>query len=238
MKNIAFAMVTLLLTLATGSLFAHALWIETPATGKVGQKQPIKIFYGEYADLGRDSVSTWYSDVKEFSLWLVGPDNKKTQLEVTPGLNYFEGSFTPQQNGSYTLSVSHEAKELGGSTKYHFLSSATISVGNVAPLATQNQNTLRLHLNDVSSLKLKNTIKMTAFLKDAAAEKKAVTVFSPSGWSKEFYTDESGAFTFTPLWPGRYVVELSDMDRKATGTHHGKDYTGVWKGATYSFEVK
>ncbi|TKC06015.1 DUF4198 domain-containing protein [Pedobacter frigoris] len=238
MKKTLFTLLTALLCFSTTGLFAHALWIETPATGKVGQKQAVKVFYGEYADLGRDSVSTWYSDVKEFTLWLVGPDNKKTQLKVTSGLNYFEGSFTPERNGSYTVIVSHEAKELGGTTKYHFLSSAGVSVGKVAAAALQNTNALRLHLEDVTSLKIKNPIKMTAFLGDAVASKKAVTVFSPTGWSKEFYTDDKGGFEFIPLWPGRYVVEISDMDKKATGTHHGKDYTGVWKGATYSFELK
>ncbi|TCC98258.1 DUF4198 domain-containing protein [Pedobacter psychroterrae] len=235
MKKTIFIMLGLLFSVS--SLFAHALWIETAATGKVGQKQTVKVFYGEYADLGRDSVSTWYSDVKEFTLWLVGPDQKKTQLAVTQGLNYFEASFIPAQNGSYTVMVSHEAKELGGTTKYHFLSSASVSVGKSAAVVSQNTNALRLHVDDVSSLKLKQPIKMTALLKDVAAGKKAVTVFSPTGWSKEFYTDENGAFEFTPLWPGRYVVEVSDMD-KTPGQHHGKDYKATWKGATYSLELK
>jgi uncharacterized GH25 family protein len=237
MKRTSFLVLTLLLSFVTTSIFAHALWIETAATGKVGQKQAVKVFYGEYADLGRDSVATWYSDVKDFSLWLVGPDNKKTQLTMAPGLNYFEGSFTPDQNGSYTVVLSHEAKELGGTTKYHFLSSASISVGNVAPVQTQNGNALSLHLDDVSSLKVKKAVKMTAFLNAAAARKKAVTVFSPTGWSKEFYTNENGVFEFTPLWAGRYVVEISDTD-KTPGQHNGKDYKATWKGATYSLEIK
>lgn len=236
MKKTSFLILTALFTLVTSTVFAHALWIETAATGKIGQQQTVKVYYGEYADLGRDSVSAWYSDVKEFKLWLIGPDNKKTELKVTPGLNYFEGSFTPDQNGAYTVMVSHEAKELGGTTKYHFLSSAGVTVGKNAPVAAQNTNALRLHLNEVNSLKVKNRIKMNAFLKDAAASKKSVTVFSPTGWSKEFYTDENGAFEFTPLWPGRYVVEISHMD-KTPGKHYDKDYTGTWKGATYSLEI-
>lgn len=236
MKKISFAIITALLTLISSGVFAHALWIETAATGKVGQKQIVKVYYGEYADLGRDSVSTWYSDVKEFNLWLVGPDNKKTELKVTPGLNYFEGSFTPEQNGSYTVMVSHEAKDLGGTTKYHFLSSAGVSVGKAAPVVVQNSNALKLHVNDLSSLKVKNTIKMNAFHKDLAAGKKAVTVFSPTGWSKEFHTDENGAFEFTPLWPGRYVVEITHVD-KTPGKHYEKDYAATWKGATYSIQV-
>ncbi|RZM15989.1 MAG: DUF4198 domain-containing protein [Pedobacter sp.] len=235
MKKTFLMMIAMLFSVS--SLFAHALWIETSATGKIGQKQSVKVFYGEYADLGRDSVSTWYSDVKEFTLWLVGPDKKKVQLTVTPSVNYFEASFTPDQNGSYTVMVSHEAKELGGTTKYHFLSSADVSVGKASAVAAQNTNGLKLHLADVNSVKVKQAVKMTALSKDAAHSKKAVTVFSPTGWSKEFYTDEQGAFEFTPLWAGRYVVEISDTD-KTPGQHHGKDFKSTWKGATYSLDIK
>ncbi|HKG05880.1 MAG TPA: DUF4198 domain-containing protein [Pedobacter sp.] len=237
MKKITFLALTLLLSFVTTSIFAHALWIETASTGKVGQKQTVKVFYGEYVANERDSVTKWYSDVKEFSLWLVGPDQKKTQLTLTPGVNYFEGSFTPEKNGAYTVAVSHEAKELGGTTKYHFLSSADVTVGKVLPAATQNPNVLKLHVDDVSAAKVNKSVKLKAFLKDAAAKGKTVSVFSPNGWSKELIADENGIVEFTPLWAGRYVLEVSDMD-KTPGQHHGKDFKATWKGATYSFEIK
>ena len=121
MKNIKIIVTALLLILASNATFAHALWIETASSGKLGQKHAVKVFYGEFVANERDSVAKWYSDVKDFSLWLVGPDQKKVQLSLTPGTNYIETSFTPEQNGGYTLLISHEAKELGGATKYHFL---------------------------------------------------------------------------------------------------------------------
>lgn len=159
MKRITFLALTVLLSFATTSIFAHALWIETASTGKVGQKQTVKVFYGEYVANERDSVTKWYSDVKEFTLWVVGPDQKKTQLTLTPGLNYFEGSFTPDQNGAYTVAVSHEAKELGGTTKYHFLSSANVAVGKTQLTAAQNPNVLKLHVDDASPASLLKLIK-------------------------------------------------------------------------------
>ncbi len=45
MKKTIFIMLGLLFSVS--SIFAHALWIETAATGKVGQKQTVKVFYGE-----------------------------------------------------------------------------------------------------------------------------------------------------------------------------------------------
>ena len=236
MKKITFLLLTLLLSFVTTSIFAHALWIETAASGKVGQKQTVKVFYGEYVANERDSVAKWYSDVKEFSLWLVGPDQKKTQLTLTPGANHFEGTFTPDQNGAYTVVVSHEARELGGTTKYHFLSSADVIVGKALPAAVQNPNVLKLHVEGASAAKINKSLQLKAFLNDAAAKGKTVSVFSPNGWSRELTTDDNGAAEFTPLWKGRYVVEVSDMD-KTPGQHNGKDYKATWKGATYSFEI-
>jgi len=237
MKKIAFLTLTLMFSFVTTGIFAHALWIETASAGKIGQKQTVKVFYGEYAANERDSVAKWYSDVKDFTLWLVGPDQKKTQLTLSQGVNYFESSFTPDKNGAYTVMVSHEAGELGGTTKYHFLSSASVSVGKVLPEAVQNSNVLKLHVDDPLSAKVNKPMQLKAFLQDAAAKGRTVSVFSPNGWSKELVTDAAGTVEFTPLWAGRYVVEVSDMDR-TPGQHQGKDYKATWKGATYSFELK
>lgn len=237
MSKLKFVLLSALFCLLGNQLFAHALWIETAAAGKIGQEQTIRVFYGEYASNERDSVAKWYSDVKEFTLWLVGPDQKKTQLILSPGINYFESKFKPEQNGAYTILVSHEAKELGGSTKYHFLSSACVTVGHSLPVLTGNSNALKLHLDDLNALKLNKSLKIKAFLQDAAAQGKTVSVFSPNGWTKELTTNEQGIAEFIPFWAGRYVIEVSDTD-KTPGQHYGKDYKSTWKGATYSFEVK
>ena len=237
MKNLKLALLICLLSFVSNSIFAHALWIETQSTGKVGQKQVVKVFYGEYVSNERDSVGKWYSDVNEFRLWLVGPDQKKTQIAMVPGVNSFEGSFTPALTGAYTVMVSHEAKELGGTTKYHFLSSANIVVGKVLPLAAQNTNVLKVHLDDITTAKVNKPVQLKSFVQNEAAKGKTVSVFTPSGWSKELRTDDNGVVEFIPLWAGRYVVELSDMDNTA-GQHNGKDFNATWRGATYSFEVK
>jgi len=237
MKNIKTILTSLLLLFASNATFAHVLWIETASSGKLGQKHAVKVFYGEFVANERDSVAKWYSDVKDFSLWLVGPDQKKVQLSLTPGTNYVETSFTPEQSGGYTLLISHEAKELGGATKYHFLSSATVSVGNALPKIKDNSNVLAIHSNDVLAAKINKPLELKAILKGVAANAKAVTVFSPNGWSKELLADVNGTVSFAPLWKGRYVIEVSDTD-KTPGQHYGKDFKSTWKGATYSFEVK
>lgn len=238
MKKLVFILFSAVFMLISGNIFAHALWIETSGTGKVGKPQSVKVFYGEFAENERDSVTKWYSDVRDFTLWVVGPDQQKMQLTLVPGTNFYEGTFTPDKEGNYTLQVSHEARELGGTTKYHFLANTSVQVGKPGQSLGKSTNILNISTDlTAAPAKANHVVKLKADLNNAAASGKTVSVFSPAGWSKELKTNENGIAEFIPLWPGRYVVEVSDMDKTA-GTHYGKDFTATWKGATYSFEVK
>lgn len=229
-------LLTVLLSVLISNSFAHALWIETSATGKKGQKHQIEVFYGEYAANERDSVTKWYSDVKYFTLWLSAPGKEKIRLETKSGFNSVTASFIPESDGLYVLSVSHEAKDLGGTTKYEFLSSATIAVGkapNYNPASTQE---LTLTARESKVYKQNAEVKLLAGINGKPLAKKTISVFSPEGWTKEFTTNESGEVVFTPQWSGRYVIEVSNFEKKV-GEHNGKDYTAVWQGATSSFLV-
>jgi len=222
---------------SAGQLMAHALWIEANASGKAGQAQAVKVFYGEYAANERDEISKWYSDVKDLSLWLVGPDGQKTQLKTVAGANFLSAEFVPQKDGAYTLVVSHEAKELGGTTKYCFLASSVVKIGNAVSIdPASNTNDLKVYPELKTSYKVNSTIKLNAVLKGAGKSEKAISVFSPSGWSKELTTGAGGSIEFVPLWPGKYVIEVQDFE-KVPGQHNGANYEAVWKGATYSFDV-
>jgi hypothetical protein len=236
MKRWNYVALIIVLSLIGNLVNAHALWIETAEKGRIGQQQKVRVYYGEYITGERDSVAKWYSDVKEFTLWVTGPDQKKVQLQLTPGVNYYEADFTPSAEGNYVLTISHEAKELGGTTKYHFLSSASVSVGNHVNATLAPSNILQLNTTQQESAKVNKQLSLKAYLNSTAAAGKTITVFSPSGWSRELISDANGTASFTPVWPGLYVVEVSDMD-KTPGEHHGKAYTSTWKGATYSFTV-
>jgi len=221
------------------SLFAHALWIETKGTGKVGEAQEVKLFYGEYAQNERDVTAKWYSDVKDLTLWLVGPDQQKIKLNTVLGDNVASASFTPEKDGQYTLVVSHPAKDLGGTTKYHFLSSTTVHVGKPAAVLNADAitNELKVFPSSGTAYKVNKTVKLKAVHNGASKAAATVNVFSPSGWSQTLTTTKDGEIEFTPLWPGRYVVEVTDF-QQAKGDHNGKPYDAVWQGSTYSFEVK
>lgn len=217
---------------------AHALWIETATYGKLGTAHDVKVFYGEFALNERDAPEKWYSDVKDFTLWLVAPDGKKSQLKTIPGQAYYSSSFTPENEGVYTLMVSHEAAELGGTTKYHFVSSAYVSIGKSSKVdAGLNENGLKLYADNHEIFAKNKPVKLFAYLNGKPLASKPVNVASPEGWSKEVMTDENGMLSFLPLWPGRYVAEAQNFE-KVTGNHNGKDFDAAWVGSTFSFEVK
>ncbi|OZI07309.1 hypothetical protein BWI93_14835 [Siphonobacter sp. BAB-5385] len=227
-------LLSLALCLSLSSAFAHALWLQTPAVGKKGQAQTVKISYAEPGETP-EKVADWYSDVKEFSLWLVAPDQTKTKLSVNPADDHFTATFTPTQDGVYTLAVGHEAKELGGTTKYQFNATATVTVGKASgKSATPNELTVALAQG--KPFKVGKPVSLESVFKNTPSEKIYISVHSPSGWSRQVVTNAQGVAEFTPLWPGTYYVEGSKTE-KEQGQLQGKDYKSVWRCATLTFDV-
>ncbi len=226
----------LLLTIASKT-FAHALWIETAASGKAGQKQQIAVYYGEYAEDERDSVAHWFSDVKEVKIWLVSPDNKKIQLSTTAEATRLTAEFTPATNGTYTILADHPVKEIPRTTLYQFVASATVTVGNVITTNSASQNTNSLSLTAPATYKVNQSVTVHALFKNMASPDMKFSVVSPTGWSKSFKADANGNLTFTPIWPGIYYVEAFYTE-KITGEQNGKAYDAIWRGATYIITVQ
>lgn len=237
MKNLKALLILLFLSTATSQLHAHALWIETASTGKQGQAQEVKIFYGEYASKELEEAGQWYSDVKDFTLWLTSPGKEKVKLNTTAGANFYSASFTPENDGVYYLTVSHEAKDLGGTTKYEFSSVAAVAVGKIDVVNhTLIPNSIKVAANEAKAYKVNTPVQIKAMLNGQPVANKPVSVFSPEGWSKELKTDANGNISFRPIWPGRYVLELSNFE-KTSGEHNGQNFSAAWQGSTCSFVV-
>jgi uncharacterized GH25 family protein len=237
MKNLKKLFLLLCMTIGVQHTFAHALWIETETIGKKGKPHEVKIYYGEYATKELEEIDKWYSDVKDFSLWLITPGKEKVKLETQAGKNYFSANFVPNQDGNYILYIVHEAKELGGTTKYEFSSTATVNINkkdkidiNIVP------NNLKTVTIESEIYKLNTPVKIKAVHNGQVFANILIQIFSAEGWSKQFTTDENGLLTFHPIWPGRYVVEISNYETKE-GEHYNIKYDAIWQGSTTSFQV-
>ncbi|MES2627571.1 MAG: DUF4198 domain-containing protein [Bacteroidota bacterium] len=229
----------LLLSLFTYQLCsAHALWIETSQAGKQGVAQEIRVYYGEYAAGELEEVSKWYSDVASFSLWLVTPSGQKTQLKTTSKDNHHQATFVPFEKGQYIVTVVHQAKDLGGSTKYEFSSNAVVTIESptlqIDPKAIPNG--IVISAKESKTHELNQPVVVLAHLNGIPMANQNVSIMSPEGWSKEYKTNEQGELTFTPIWKGRYVIEVSHTD-KTPGEHNGQPYKATWQGATTSLLV-
>lgn len=229
----------LFMLVASPQLFAHALWIETKATGTKGKAQEISVYFGEYSDNDITKADKWFSDLKDFTLVVISPSKKETKLTATALDNKYQAFFTPNEDGVYTIAMHHKVKDVYGTMVLDYNSSATVTVGNAAKgnEAIVNTNVISVFAKDVVTAKQKNKININALYEGAAAKEQKIKVIAPNGWEKELWSNDKGEIAFTPIWPGNYMVEFAYTEKSA-GEHNGKKYDEIWKMATYLISVK
>ena len=155
-----------------------------------GKPQEVKIFFGEYADNGITAAAKWFSDLKDFSLALIGLDRKEIRLSATAKDNYYTAQFIPPANGVYTLVMHHIVKDVYGTMKLDYNSSATVAVGNQPEgnEAAVNNNVISL-FNEAAAAAKQNTaakqqiksLHPMAGARNCTATKKAAFLLRPSG---------------------------------------------------------
>lgn len=233
MKN-AFTIISLIF-ITLSNIYAHNIWIETSTIGKQGKSQSVKVFLGGYGESERDSTKNWFSNTKEFTLWLTSPDGTKKQLTTKAEAIYFEASFTPDKDGVYTLSLSHEVGEVFGSTKYHYFAASQVKVGNSNAGQTNLASANDLNIQTISPLVVAKPATLNVQYKNQNLDKDHASIGAPSGWAKVLEVSK-GSLTFDAIWAGLYVAEVSHAE-KTEGSLNGKDFKCVQYVATYSFEV-
>ncbi|QBQ41017.1 DUF4198 domain-containing protein [Sphingobacterium psychroaquaticum] len=214
---------------------AHAVWLESNTTGIKNQSQSVRVYYGEYETGENEATKDWYSDLRELTVSIVHPDGSVSTLPLTDKGDFLEGTFVPTSDGHYAIFTSHATKDLGGDTRYEFVSQATVQVGNAVeagkcPLVYQLQVAPKTY-------KQNDTVRIQLTEHGAPLSKKDVSVMSPSGWSKTYKSDAEGFISIPTLWSGRYVVEFGNMMQQE-GDWHGKTYKKNWQGLTTSFIVQ
>lgn len=232
------AIITLVF-LFSAPTFAHALWIETQATGTKGKAQTIDIYFGEFADKDITKTAKWFSDIKDFSLVLISPSKKEIKLTATALEDKYQATFTPDEDGVYTIAMHHIVKDVYGTMKLDYNSSATVVVGNITKGndGSFNTNAISVISKKASEAKLNEVVRVDALYDGKIAKEQKMKVIAPNGWEKELWSNENGEISFTPLWSGNYMVEFAYTE-KVAGEHNGKKYDEVWKMATYFIAVK
>lgn len=215
---------------------AHAVWIQSDTKAIKNKNHEVTIFYGEYASAEFDSTHKWYSDLKNMEVWLVSPTQRKTKLVLSDRNTHMSTSFTPDEDGTYYLTLVHGTKELGGTTKYEFSSMLSITCGVVKKELT-SAPTLPLSIRALSNhLLLNKEIELEVKKGNEVFANAEVVIMSPQGWTKTIKTNAEGKVLFVPEWKGRYVIE-STNNSKENGEWYGKAYNRTWQGSTTSIVI-
>lgn len=235
MKKFLFSVI---LCCSMQALFAHAIWIETVTSGKIGQPQEVNVFLGEYADNERDSTQNWFSNMQAFTLYLVTPDGQKEQLTCVPAGNHFTATFTPKVAGAHLLSIDHTVATNYDGSKIHYYALGLVKVnGSLKGIENlQTYTDFALLANHSKAPKLHQPEKVQLSYKKAVPADGDVTIQSPEGWAKKIKTDQQGDITFSPAWAGRYMLE-GTYTEAASGEHDGKEFKKVWHCVTLCMDV-
>ncbi|MCV2487247.1 hypothetical protein OD917_20100 [Flavobacterium sp. SH_e] len=228
-----------LMLFAAPQLFAHALWIETKATGTKGKAQEISVYFGEFSDNDITKADKWFSDLKDFTLVVISPSKKETKLTSKALENKYQAFFTPDEDGVYTIVMHHTVGDVYGTMKLDYNSSATVVVGNKSAgnIAAANNNKISVFSENADIAKKNTVVNVSALYEGAIAKSQKIKVIAPNGWEKELWTNDKGEISFTPIWSGNYMVEFAYTEKSA-GEHNGKKYDEIWKMATYQIAVK
>lgn len=235
----------LLLLLVSANSFAHFMWVETAMTGKVNQKQEVKVYFGEYTYGMIEEVNgEAFNKMKKFTVWVVAPNGEKQQLEMKAGETFYSGYFTPKANGTHTVVLNNNEIDVVDYTQYdfgifktHYHSIAKVEVGNkTAETAAINPEGLTI----VDLTKKVHTEKgetvLKVLYKGQPVKEQEVTVFISDLWSKKVYTDEKGEIRFTLPWNTKYILEVTRKE-EVPGSYNGQDYQFIWHCATYAIPL-
>lgn len=223
--------------LALSSSLAHFLWVETNPNGEVGQKQEIKVYFGEFTyGVIEKTQGDAFTKMKNFTLWVVDASGKKTKLETSPKEDYYSASFTPKKKGVFTIILDNDEIEVIDYTKYdfgifktHYHAIAKIKVGK-ATGSTVADNHEGITIKDVSTDMGK--AKLQVMYKNKALSEAEVVVFVADQWSKKLQTDESGMVQFDFPWNTNYVIEVTKKE-ETPGIYKDVPYEFIWHCATY-----
>jgi len=230
------SLIIILLTFSITSAFSHAMWIETAATGKKGQTQEVKIFFGEYEQNEPDSAAKWFSNLKEFKLVLTAPNGTTKILTASPDVLFYKATFTPDQNGTYKLSIVHEVAAVYEKAKIEYYAFADVAVGNSKINSTFPPDAALTIRPDKLVAKVGESAVQQVIFKKAPFAKQKITLVNSERKTQPTETDADGKFIFKPEQKGNYFFEAFTED-KTPGKLNGKDYEKVWHLVTYTTQV-
>jgi hypothetical protein len=201
---------------------AHGDWIEVQGSGKVGEPAKIHLIFGAYENQERLKGKA-LNFLSEFTVYVLDPAGKRQDIKLTQTETAWEGTFTPQTEGTYQVLGINEERGVVDWTIHGFdvlrqreYLRTNYTVGKTTPSNVA-------HFLDVIATPQGEQIKLTAFKDKSPSAKTKLLITNPDGWEKVAYTNANGEAIFKPNRAGMYLVEMEYLD-KTPGHFKGKDY--------------
>lgn len=227
-------MFILMLFLAIFSVNAHNIWIESNPKAKLQKAHEIKVFFGESYDI--TPTEKWFSDLKEFKIWVVSPSGKSQELtQKVQNPKHYSLYFTPSEKGVYQIHLKHLVRDVFRKMKITYLSGALVSTDGHSE-QTIGEKPLQVQLSS-EPLKLKKERKMILMANGEVKKGEKLVVEAPNTWRKTLYSNVRGEVNFTPLWKGIYHLSYH-LSQKEEGTHHGQPYEVDYKIVTFTLQTQ
>lgn len=251
-----------LLTLFSSGLHdaqAHFLWFETPQRVAPGENVMIKIYYGEYHENQREIRGGRLDERKGTTLQMLSPSGEDLQsLPLEGKTRYFQSTLPVDETGLYDLVATDTTNpvvdwrkfDIGIVRPLFYARSWLLSFqeGGVSERVRMPKAVLDLdilpvtrHLNVGSGTfgpeVGEEVIFRVLFKEKPLIERSKISIYATNGWLWEGRIDSAGIGRFTPLWPGRYVVEVIYLE-KNPGEFEGKAYEAIRHRATLSLMAR
>lgn len=248
------------LLMATPEAQAHGIWIEAPAVVAAGAEVAPRIYFGEYHESLREVTGGRLDGRRGAKLKLVGPSGKATPLDLTQNSDHFAATARIGAPGLYDLLAVDTASPVSDLRKYgigivkpYFYARREIlafAKGAISERELRDFGGPKLRLDilpvtlhaDIRSGALGPTVGeevvfQVFFDKRPLTDRVAIHVYSPAGWVWEGRLNYQGMDSFTPPWPGLYIVEATYL-KKTPGEFEGVAYEAERHRAMLSLSVR
>ncbi len=206
---------------------AHGYWLETEGPHKAKKETTVKLYFGDYT-AGEKVSGKSLDKMKDIKMSVITPAGEKQSIEMKQQEAYWEGTFTPQTDGTYEITGINDEREVQDWTKHH--------LGIVRPIqylktqyqvgkkATPAQAPLFLDVA-IAQTSAKN-YEVSIRKNGAPLEAQEVLLAAYGQKERVFNTDVNGKVVFNIDNPAWYVLSTEWID-KTPGEFKQKAYKTV-----------
>lgn len=229
MKPLLKLIIAILLPFTT---LGHGYWIELQGSHKVNEPVTIRLYFGEYS-IGERLSDNFLDRMKDIKVY-IQHNGTKEDVTMTQQKDYWEGTYTPQNEGSYEIIGINDERDVQDWTQHGLGIVRPIQYLKAIYQAGPQQSVLKASsfLDVIVSgkdgryfIKLYKNSQVNASAK--------LTVTHPNGEETSLETDEEGNAVFTATTPGLYLIGAEWID-PVPGKFKGKDYKTVRHKLDYS----